>query len=89
MAFKGMNPEEGRETASLITEAAATVTEDTDSRTRKIMSVQWVGPDYDNFTSDWNSFLSGALSELSEAYRTKGDELTKHAEDQDDTSNKG
>ena len=89
MAFKGMNPDEGRETASLVIEAASVVNDNTDSRTTAITNVQWVGPDYDNFTSDWNSFLSGALSQLSEAYRTKGDELTNHADEQDDTSNAG
>ncbi|WP_228018453.1 WXG100 family type VII secretion target [Brachybacterium epidermidis] len=87
MAFKGMNPDEGRETASLVTEAATVVNDTTDNVTSQVMGVEWVGPDYDAFTEEWNSFLAGPLQALSEAYRNKGDELTKHADQQDETSN--
>lgn len=89
MAFKGMNPEEGREVASLVDEAGTVVNDNTDSRTTQIMSAEWVGPDYDDFTADWNAFLSGALQTLSDAYNTKASELNEHAEQQDATSNQG
>lgn len=87
MAFKGMNPEEGRETAGLVKEAASVVNESTDNVTTQVMGVEWVGPDYDSFTSDWNAMLSGPLAALSDAYSAKADELTAHADAQDETSN--
>ena len=87
MAFKGMNPEEGRETAALVKEAASVVNDTTDNVTSQVMSVEWVGPDYDSFTGDWNAFLSGPLSALSEAYSAKAEQLTQHADAQDATSN--
>ena len=87
MAFKGMNPDEGRETASLVKEAASVVNDTTDTVTSQVMSVEWVGPDYDTFTQDWNALLSGLLTALSDAYSAKADELTQHADAQDATSN--
>lgn len=87
MAFKGMNPDEGREVAGLVKEAASVVNDITDNVTSQVMSVEWVGPDYDAFTNDWNAFLSGALSALSDAYTAKSEELNQHAEQQDATSN--
>lgn len=87
MAFKGMNPDEGREIAALVDEASVVVNDTTDHVTSQVMSVEWVGPDYEAFTADWNSFLSGPLSQLSDAYKQKGTELNDHAEQQDTTSN--
>ncbi|MFC7376557.1 hypothetical protein ACFQS2_05150 [Brachybacterium sp. GCM10030267] len=87
MAFKGMNPDEGRDTAQLVDEAGTVVNDLTDTRTSAIMGVAWVGPDYDSFTEDWNAFLSGPLANLSDAYNQKAKELTQHAEEQDTTSN--
>lgn len=87
MAFKGMNPDEGRETAALVKEAATVVNDITDNVTSQVMSVEWVGPDYEAFTGDWNAFLSSVLSALSEAYNAKAEELTQHADAQDATSN--
>ena len=48
-----------------------------------------MGPDYDNFTNDWSSYLSGAVQTLHDAYTAKAEELTKHADEQDETSNQG
>lgn len=87
MAFQGMNPEEGREVAQSVERAGAEVNDQTDRRTAEIMGVEWVGPDYDAFTADWNGFVSGALSQLVEAYSRKSAQLTEHAEQQDATSN--
>lgn len=89
MAFKGMDPEAGRETANLVKEAATVLSDTHDSVNSEVMSVAWVGPDYDNFTNDWTSYLSGAKQALADAYTAKADELNKHADEQDDTSNQG
>ena len=87
MAFKGMNPEEGREVAQEVLKAGEQVVEKVDEVTRLVTSVEWVGPDYDAYREEWNAFLSGPVSNLQDAYKTKGDELTKHADEQDSTSN--
>lgn len=89
MAFKGMDPEAGRETANLVKEAASVLNDLHDQTNSEVMSVAWVGPDYDNFTNDWSSYLSGAVQTLHDAYTAKAEELTKHADEQDETSNQG
>lgn len=87
MAFKGMNPEEGREVAQEVLKAGEQVVEKVDEVTRLVTSVEWVGPDYDAYVEAWNSFVNGPVNSLVEAFSTKGDELTQHAEEQDTTSN--
>ena len=87
MAFKGMNPEEGREVAQEIIRTGDQVVEKADAVTRLVQSVEWVGPDYDAFSDEWNSFVNGPVNSLVEAFTAKGDELTNHAEEQDTTSN--
>lgn len=87
MAFKGMNPEEGREVAQAVKEAGEQVLEAIDTVTSVVNSVEWVGPDYDSYRDDWNGFVGGAVAQLVEGLQTKGDELNQHAEEQDTTSN--
>ncbi|MCT1386353.1 hypothetical protein M4D54_12120 [Brachybacterium sp. p3-SID1565] len=87
MAFKGMDPEEGREVASEITRTGEQILEYFDSVTSVVSSVDWIGPDYDAYLDDWNSFVSGSIAGLVEALNAKSEELTRHADQQDDTSN--
>ena len=89
MAFKGMNPEEGREVAQGVTEAGSQILELIDGVTQLVNSVEWVGPDYDAYRDEWNSFLSGPVAGLVNGLEAKGKELTQHAEEQDVTSNQG
>lgn len=87
MAFKGMNPDEGRDVALEIQKAGDQVVEKIDEVTNLVNSVEWVGPDYDAYRDEWNAFVNGAVNNLVEAFKAKGDELNKHAEEQDTTSN--
>lgn len=89
MAFKGMNPEEGREVASAITEAGQQILDVIDGITSTVNSVEWVGPDYDNYQGDWNGFVSGAVTGVVDGLKAKSDELNTHADEQDQTSNNG
>lgn len=89
MAFKGMNPEEGREVAQGVNEAGQQILELITTATNAVNSVEWIGPDYDAFREDWNSFVSGTVAELVNGLQTKSTELTQHAEEQDSTSNQG
>lgn len=87
MAFKGMNPDEGRDVALEIQKAGDQVVEKIDEVTNLVNSVEWVGPDYDAYRDEWNAFVNGAVNNLVEAFKAKGDELNKHAKEQDTTSN--
>ncbi|MFC7376559.1 hypothetical protein ACFQRD_14910 [Brachybacterium sp. GCM10030268] len=87
MAFKGMDPEQGREVANAIHDAGGQVLEAIDTATTLVNSVEWVGPDYDAYREEWNSFLSGPVNQLVEAFKSKQDELNRHADEQDTTSN--
>ncbi|WP_422115142.1 hypothetical protein [Brachybacterium sp. UNK5269] len=87
MAFKGMNPDEGREVAQGINEAGQQVLEAIDAATTVVNSVEWVGPDYDAYRDEWNQFVSGTVDQLVQALQNKHTELNQHAEQQDATSN--
>lgn len=87
MAFKGMNPEEGREVATAVIEAGQRILESIDTVTNVVNSVEWVGPDYDAYQQDWNAFVSGPVAQLAEAFQMQGDRLNQDAEEQDQTSN--
>lgn len=87
MAFKGMDPDEGREVASEIQQAGEKILEFFDQATSTVTSVEWIGPDYDAYVEDWNGFVSGALNGLIEALNAKSNELQTHADQQDSTSN--
>jgi hypothetical protein len=87
MAFKGMNPDEGRDVASAITDAGQQILDAIDSATGVVNSVEWVGPDYDAYQQDWNAFVQGPVNSLIEGFQKRADEMTKNADEQDDTSN--
>lgn len=87
MAFKGMNPEDGREVASAVGDAGSQVLDAIDSVSGVVTSVEWVGPDYDAYLDEWNSFVSGPVTNLVDAFQRRSDLLNQHAEEQDTTSN--
>lgn len=89
MAFKGMNPDEGREVAQAVTDAGQQIMELVGDVSTIVNGVEWVGPDYDSYREDWSSFVSGAVDNLVTALQDKGRELNEHAEQQDSTSNQG
>lgn len=89
MAFKGMNPDEGREVAQAIGDAGQRIMDTIDTVTGVVNGVDWIGSDYDTFQSDWNSFVSGTVSGVVDALNQKRTELEQHAEEQDTTSNNG
>lgn len=89
MAFKGMNPEEGREVASEISDLGSLITELIDAPTTVLGSIEWVGPDYDAFLEEWNSFVSNQINGIVEALTARSESLQQHSEQQDTTSNQG
>ncbi|ASK64983.1 hypothetical protein CFK39_03115 [Brachybacterium avium] len=89
MAFKGMNPEEGREVAQAVSDAGQQIMEIVGDMSSVVNSVEWVGTDYDSYREDWGSFVGGGLANLVNALEEKGKALNQHAEEQDTTSNQG
>lgn len=89
MAFKGMNPDEGRETATAVKEAGQSILDAIDTVTGIVNGVDWIGPDYESYKEDWNGFVTGAVSGVNDLLVQKGGELETHAEEQDTTSNNG
>lgn len=89
MSFKGMNPSEGRDVATEITDAGSRIVDAFDTATASVNGVDWIGEDYENFKGDWNGFISGAVAALQDALANKGNELRGHADEQDTTSNNG
>ncbi|GAA1712778.1 hypothetical protein [Brachybacterium phenoliresistens] len=87
MAFKGMDTEAGLEVATFIDTTGSEILDIIDSVTSVVTSVEWIGPDYDQYTSDWNSFVSGPVAGLVEAISAKAEELRVDAEEQDTASN--
>lgn len=87
MAFKGMNPDEGREVASGVTDASSRILDVIDRATAAVNGAEWIGPDYEAYQQDWNAFVSGPVNTLIEGFKVKADELNQHAEQQDTASN--
>ncbi|APX32504.1 hypothetical protein BH708_06960 [Brachybacterium sp. P6-10-X1] len=83
-----MNPDEGREVASAINESGSQILDAIDAVSSVVTSVEWVGPDYDAYLDEWNSFVSGPVTGLIEGFQRRSDKLNEHAEEQDTTSNK-
>lgn len=86
MAFKGMNPDEGRDVATAVNEAGRQILEQVDTVTTTVTSVDWIGPDYDAFREDWKVFCTGAVNALVEEFQRRSDALSTHADQQDTTS---
>ena len=89
MSFKGMNPDEGREVAQLLNTTGSDMASAIADAGTIVSGVEWLGPDYDAFLDDWNNFQNGAVANLEQVLVGKGDELNKHADEQDETSNQG
>lgn len=89
MAFKGMDPDAGREVGTALTDAGSAISDETQGVTGVVSGVEWIGPDYDQFQDDWNQTSSNVINGLVELLNAKGKELNTQADQQDDTSNQG
>lgn len=89
MAFKGMDPDAGREVASFLNDTGSGINDETQTVTSTVSGVEWIGPDYDQFLDDWNQTASNVINGLVELLQEKGKNLGEQADQQDDTSNQG
>lgn len=89
MAFKGMNPDEGREVAAAVSETGQRIMEIVGDMSSVVNSVEWKGADAESYREDWGTFLGAGLADLVNGLEQKGKELDQHAEQQDTTSNQG
>lgn len=86
MAFKGMDSNEGRDVAAAINESGQKIMEIVGDMTPLVNSVEWLGSDYDAYQQDWNSFISGPLTNLVDGLQEKSKALEAHIDQQDNTS---
>ncbi|PWH05030.1 hypothetical protein DEO23_15485 [Brachybacterium endophyticum] len=87
MSFKGMDPDQGRDTAQAVKDAGDKIRDAFKDLDGTVQGVEWEGPDADKFKEDWSSFTSQSLDSLVEAFQTHGKDLENQADQQDDTSN--
>ena len=87
MAFKGMNPEEGREVAQAVNDAGQKIMEIVGDMTPVVNGVEWVGPDYESYKEEWSTFIGNVLEPLVSGLQEKGKALEQHASQQEETSN--
>ncbi|MDO5662000.1 MAG: hypothetical protein Q4G40_04840 [Brachybacterium sp.] len=86
MAFKGMNPDEGREVASFVRDTGNKINESANAVKGIVDGLEWVGPDADSFKEEFNAFVSQAVASLVDAYSSQSDILNADADEQEQTS---
>lgn len=87
--FLGADTAALREHGSVLTARAGEV-EDLAARLAAMVDqVNWIGPDAEEFRSDWAVRVRPALHDCSDAIRSRADEIDTHAEEQDDASDVG
>lgn len=88
MAFKGMDPDQGRQVASQIEKAGHEIEQLFTQLTSQVKGVQWEGPDFHHFTAEWDQFINSRVHHVQEEFAKKATDLKHQAEEQDSTSNK-
>lgn len=87
--FLGADTAALREHGSVLTARAGEV-EDLAARLAAMVDqVNWIGPDAEEFRSDWAVRVRPALHDCSDAIRSRADEIDTHAEEQDGASDVG
>lgn len=87
MAFQGMDPVAGRETAEAIKNAGQQTQDLFDQLTQLVQAIEWMGPDAEAFKQAWMAFVNGPVAQIIDMYTEKSQNLADQAEEQDDTSN--
>jgi uncharacterized protein YukE len=87
MAFKGMDPEQGRDVAQAIKQAGEKIKGTFADLNTVVSGVEWEGPDADAYKEDWTSFFTQRVDGVVEQFATRSKDLDEQAEEQDTTSN--
>lgn len=87
--FYGGDTEQMRAHAQACTLQARRLEELVEQLTATIGSVAWEGPDADAFRDRWQGEVAPQLDGRGAEMRARGDELERHAEEQDDASTQG
>lgn len=82
----GMNPQEVRDLARQLEQAAGEIDQIKTRLSSKLASTTWTGPDADRFSNEWNSTHTGELTRVSSALKTAGQTATRNAAAQESTS---
>ena len=89
MAFYGMDPEEVRDRAGDLDRAARELEEMMSTLTSAVGAVQWVGPDADEFRSQWDQVRSRSDSQIVPDLQSHRQILEENIEEQEQASSPG
>lgn len=86
MAFLGADTDQVRTHGERCTTAAGRLGELASSLTATVHGVRWAGPDADRFRAEFDGRIASSLCEAAEELRARAEELSGHADEQDETS---
>ena len=86
MALKGMDTDAVRGLATQLSHAHDTIQSLSTQLTNQLQNVQWIGPDREQFVSDWQSQHVSALHTVAQALTDAATRATQNASDQDNVS---
>jgi hypothetical protein len=84
--FHGGDTEQMRQQGTAFEQGSRTVADITDAASKLIDSVPWLGPDAVAFRALWHGTIEPALRARAEGLQDRGEEIRRHAEEQDETS---
>ncbi|QJU55575.1 WXG100 family type VII secretion target [Herbiconiux sp. KACC 21604] len=87
MAVWGLDVEQVRSLSKQLNTQSQQVQQILTTLTSALQSVQWTGPDAENFRNEWNSTHTAALKQVITALEDASNKAAKNASDQEATSN--
>ena len=86
MALYGMDVEQVRSLASLLTQKADSIEQVIQEITNRLAGTDWKGPDAEQFRNDWNSTLVPSLRRVKDTLTETSQRATRNAQDQEQAS---
>lgn len=86
MSLKGMDTDAVRQLAVHMNHAKDQILQLQQQLTHQLQSVQWVGPDREQFVSDWQGQHIPALQNVIQAIEAAAQRATQNATEQDQVS---
>jgi len=87
MAVWGLDVEQVRSLSKQLNTQSQQVQQILTTLTTALQSVQWTGPDAENFRSEWSGQHTAALKAVIAALEDASQKASKNASDQESTSN--
>lgn len=86
MALKGMDTDAVRQLSAQMNHAQEQIRQLTQQLSHSLNSVQWVGPDREQFVNDWQSTHVSSLHNVAQAIEMAAQRATQNASEQDNVS---